>query len=138
MLRGEEERASANPNKSKSKAKIETERWDRDSLSRGESPSHFTVIASEVGPGLHSMYREGEDRGIHAQHHDQEQIKSVSVIVNVNILTQSQKHTYTPDDITQHLSRPVSEIDAALEITVQYSDLQLFFSEESVSMHDIY
>jgi hypothetical protein len=84
------------------------------------------------------MCREGEDHGIHDQHHDQEQIKFVSMIVNMNILTQSQKHTYTPDDITKHLSRPVSEIDTALEITVQYSDLQLFFSEESVSMHDIY
>ena len=86
------------------------------------------------------MCREGGDHGIHAQDHDQEQIKFVSVIVNMNILTQSQKHTYTPDDITKHLSRPVSEIDTALEITVQYSDLQLFFffSEESVSMHDIY
>lgn len=77
------------------------------------------------------MCREGGDHGIHDQHqaqdHDEEQIKFVSVIVNMNILTQSQKHTYTPDDITKHLSRPVSEIDTALEITVQYSDLQLFF-----------
>lgn len=43
------------------------------------------------------------------------------------------KHTYTPDDITNHLSHLVSEIDTALEITVQYSDLQLFFSRKKVS-----